>query len=210
MNPVLESSVKIGISACLYDCKIRYNGKGWDQVKFLGRERGEFTWYPVCVETAAGLGVPREAIRLQGGDGYSVWKNEAHVKSSSGRDVTKVLKNSCEFSVEMLKREGVQAFIYMEGSPSCGVYRTTLKNKRLGKPPGVFGARLLEEGLFLIPGQDLASPLRWWDWRRRLFAFIWLKEQPLTSRQEVFEVWHTLKFLCQELDETIRETWDVS
>lgn len=202
MEPILEGTLKIGISACLYDCKFRYNGKGWNQVNFIGREKGEFTWYPVCVEVAAGFGVPREAIRITGGNGDQVWKGEASVKTSSGKDVSQTLMNSCDFAVDMLKREGVHAFIYMEGSPSCGVYRTTLKNKRLGKPPGVFGAKLLEEGFFLIPGQDLSSPVKWWDWRRRLMAFLWLKEQPLDSRKELFAVWHTIKFLCQELDES--------
>jgi len=90
-------------------------------------------------------------------------------------------------------------FIFMEGSPSCGVYRTSLKNKRLGHPPGIFGSLLLREGFFLIPSNDLQSPIRWWDWRRRMFAFVWLLEKPFDSAQEVVDSWHILKFLCQEL-----------
>jgi hypothetical protein len=88
----------------------------------------------------------------------------------------------------------------MEGSPSCGVYRTTLKNKRLGHPPGVFGALLLEADLFLIPALDLESPIKWWDWRRRLHAFCWLKREELTSKEQLYTAWHLLKFLCQEVD----------
>jgi hypothetical protein len=88
----------------------------------------------------------------------------------------------------------------MEGSPSCGVYRTTLKNRRLGKPPGVFGALLLRQELFLIPAADLESPLKWWDWRRRLHAFAWLRRQKLEAKAALYEAWHQLKFLCQEVD----------
>jgi hypothetical protein len=118
----------------------------------LGREKNDFTFFPVCPECQAGL--------------------------------------------------GVTAFIYMDGSPSCGVYRTTLKNTKRGNPPGVFGSLLLDEGFFLIPSSDLQSPLKWWDWRRRLLAFHWFTNHPLYSMQELYETWYVLKFLCQELDNT--------
>lgn len=201
MSAYLSSHVKIGISACMYGCKFRYNAKGWDQVAFMGRDRSSFTWFPVCPEVNAGLGVPRESIRITGESGAAVWKGQAKVVGASGKDKTELLMVSSQWCLESLKTAGVSVFIYMEGSPSCGVYRTTLKNKRLGKPPGVFGHKLLEEGFFLIPAQDLSSPIRWWDWRRRMFAFLWLKEQPLDTKQDVYAMWHTLKFLCQEINE---------
>lgn len=201
MSAYLSTHVKVGISACMYGCKYRYNTKGWDQASFLGRDKSSFIWYPVCPEVNAGFGVPREAIRISGESGTAVWTGKAKVMGASGSDKTEALKKSVDYCIESLKSSGVSVFIYMEGSPSCGVYRTTLKNKRLGKPPGVFGHKLLEEGFFLIPAQDLSSPIRWWDWRRRMFAFLWLKEQRLESKQDVYNVWHTLKFLCQEIDE---------
>ena len=102
-------------------------------------------------------------------------------------------------SLAMLNRAGVRVYVFMEGSPSCGVYRTSIKNKRLGHPPGIFGSLLLKEGFFLIPSTDLQSPLRWWDWRRRMFAFVWLDEKAFDTPKEVVECWHILKFLCQEL-----------
>ena len=87
----------------------------------------------------------------------------------------------------------------MEGSPSCGVYRTSLKNKRLGHPPGIFGSLLLREGFFLIPAANLQSPIRWWDRRRRMFAFVWLSDISFDTPQNIVDCWHILKFLCQEL-----------
>lgn len=201
MSAYLTAKVKIGISACMYGCHFRYNGKGWNQLSFIGRDRSSFIWYPVCPEVNAGFGVPREAIRLTGDSGSSVWAGEGKVMSSSGKDLTERLKNSTDWCLESLIKDNVNVFIYMEGSPSCGVYRTTLKNKRLGKPPGLFGSKLLDAGFFLIPAQDLSSPIRWWDWRRRMLAFLWLKEQPLESKKDVYAMWHTLKFLCQEIDE---------
>lgn len=201
MDYTMERRLRIGISACMYGAKVRYNSKGWDMLEPLGRERGDFIWHPVCPEVLAGLGVPRDAIRITGPSGSEVWAHQAKVMSSGGRDVSKALMHSSDFCIRLLKEAKVDAFIYMEGSPSCGVYRTTLKDKRLGKPPGVFGHRLLEEAFFLIPAADLQSPIKWWDWRRRLYAFAWLKDVALTSRADLYDIWHRLKFVCQEVDQ---------
>jgi uncharacterized protein YbgA (DUF1722 family) len=89
----------------------------------------------------------------------------------------------------------------MEGSPSCGIYRTSLKNNRLGKPPGVFGSLLLKEEIFLIPAMDLQSPIKKWDWFRRMYSFLWVDEMIIDSKDSLYEMWHTVKFLCQEVDE---------
>jgi hypothetical protein len=148
----------------------------------------------------SGLGVPREPVRLSGGNGADLWKGTALMKNRSGVDLTARIRAGCRDCLEALRRAEVEAFIFMEGSPSCGVYRTTLKNKRLGHPPGAFGALLLEEDLFLIPALDLESPIRWWDWRRRLHAFCWLKRLEIGSKDQLYSTWHHLKFLCQEVD----------
>ena len=88
----------------------------------------------------------------------------------------------------------------MEGSPSCGVYRTLLKGQRLGKPPGIFGSLLLKQNIFLIPAVDLQSPIKWWDWRRRMYAYVWLKNKEIKNMDEIYKAWHIVKFLCQELN----------
>lgn len=202
MDNVLNEKIQIGISACMYGCKVRYNRKGWDMVQLLGRDASNFIWHPVCPETMSGMGIPRSPIRVVGESGDAVWKGEAEIKSREGRPFTHELMNACNVCMDTLKTAGSFTYIYMEGSPSCGVYRTTLKNNRLGKPPGVFGSLLLKEGFFLIPANDLQSPVKRWDWIRRLYAFAWLKEKEISSKQELFDIWHTLKFLCQEIDES--------
>jgi hypothetical protein len=80
-----------------------------------------------------------------------------------------------------------------------------LKDKRLGKPPGVFGSLLLKERIFLIPVLDLESPWRWWDHTRRLHAFVWLKQVSITSKKDIYDVWHMLKFMCQEIDRSLSD-----
>lgn len=198
---IINDKISIGISACCMGCPVRYNGKGFDMLKFLGREKGDYRWCPVCPECTAGLGVPREAIHLSGGDGAMVWHGEAKVKNRLGLDVTENLKKSALIAMETLKSAGAIAYIYMDGSPTCGVYRTTLKKQKRGNPPGIFGNLLLENGFFLIPSTDLQSPLKWWDWRRRLLAFYWLKDLNLYTKDEIYETWYRLKFLCQEIDQ---------
>ncbi|MBA2887055.1 hypothetical protein [Clostridium beijerinckii] len=75
------------------------------------------------------------------------------------------------------------------------------KDKRLGNPPGVLGAMLLKEGFFLVCADDLESPIKRWDIRRRLNAFVWAREVETENKNQLYNVWHALKFLCQELDE---------
>lgn len=197
---IISEKIRVGVSACNTGAKIRWNRAGWDRLAPLERERNSFIWTPVCPEVMAGLGVPRLPIRLSGGNGDDVWNADAVVKNREGADVTENLKIACKDCEAALDRAEAEAFIFMEGSPSCGVYRTTMKNKRLGKPPGLFGSLLLKKQLFLIPALDLESPIKWWDWRRRLHAFCWLKRQDLTSKSQIFDIWHHVKFICQEVE----------
>lgn len=201
MEHTLTDKMKIGISACMHGAKVRYNAKGWDMLGYLKREKANFLWTPVCPEVMSGMGVPRPPIRLVGGNGFDFWNHEADVKNRHGRNVSNMMRAGALSCMETLDRAEVDAYIFMEGSPSCGVYRTTLKNNRLGKPPGVFGALLLKKHIFLIPAADLQSPVKWWDWRRRLTAFTWLKRKDISEVNDLFEAWHALKFLCQEIEE---------
>lgn len=199
MTYIISEKIKVGISACNFGALVRYNRKGWDKLESLGREKDAFIWTPVCPEVASGLGVPRLPMKLVDGNGDDFWRGQARMKNKKGENITKQIKEGNLICLDILKRAGIEAFFFMEGSPSCGVYRTTLKNQRLGKPPGVFGSLLLREQIFLIPALDIESPVKWWDWRRRLHAFIWLKRQEIKSKKEMIDIWHNFKFVCQEV-----------
>lgn len=200
MPKIISEKIRIGISACNFGALVRYNRRGWDSLAVLGRERDAFIWTPVCPEVMSGLGVPRAPMKLVDGNGDDFWERKARMKNRKGEDVGERMRSACEEALAVLRRAQAEAYVYMDGSPTCGVYRTSLKNARIGKPPGVFGSLLLREDLFLIPAADLASPLRWWDWRRRLHAFVWLKRQSISTKAELLSVWHDFKFLCQEID----------
>jgi len=199
MTYIINEQIKIGVSACNAGAKVRYNRKGWDKITPLDREKDAFIWTPVCPEVESGLGVPRAAMKLVDGNGDDFWQGRARMKNRRGEDISALVKAGSKSSLDVLKRAGVEAFVFMDGSPSCGVYRTTLKNQRLGKPPGVFGSLLLKEQIFLIPALDIDSPIKWWDWRRRLHAFVYLKRQDIKTKKELIDIWHNYKFLCQEI-----------
>ncbi len=200
MENYIVSKIKVGISACQFGANVRYNGKGWDMTDYLKREKNEFIWYPMCPELQSGLGVPRVSISLRGGNGDDFWEGNAHIKNRDGLLLDDKIKKGSLICYDQLKEENIDVFIFMEGSPSCGVYRTSLKGQRMGKPPGIFGSLLLKEQIFLIPAVDLQSPIKWWDWRRRMYAYVWLKYKNFSKINELYNAWHIVKFLCQEIN----------
>jgi uncharacterized protein YbbK (DUF523 family) len=198
---IYNQKIQAGVSACVYGCKVRYNGKGWDLIERMGREREMFTFHVYCPEIMAGLGVPRSPIRIAGGNGEAFWADHADIVQQGRGKKNFEMKESVQYVVNAIKRDRIRVYFYMEGSPTCGVMRTSNKGRKIGKPPGILGQKLLDEGLFLIPAQDLQSPIKWWDWRRRMLAFLWLDEQKIESKNELYKIWHVVKFICQEIDE---------
>jgi hypothetical protein len=99
-----------------------------------------------------------------------------------------------------LERAGVEAFVAKEASPTCGLYKARVGKRRTETSggSGVFGAMLLDRGWFLIPDTAFANSLLWWDWRRRLHAWLWLKRQPLERSRDLYDAWHPVKFVVQE------------
>lgn len=201
MAELVTRKVPLGISACVYNCPVRYNGKSFDAVSMLGREKADFAFTPVCPECMAGLGVPRMPIHLTG-TGQQVLAGEASVKDRSGRTVTAEVIEGSRACLAALERAGVRAMIVKEASPTCGVYKARVGRHRReqAEGSGIFGALLLETGWFLIPDIALANPLLWWDWRRRLHAWLWLSDREIERTSQLYETWHIIKFVIQEVD----------
>lgn len=64
---------------------------------------------------------------------------------------------------------------------------------------------LLDRDFFLIPANDLQSPVRRWDWKRRLYAFAWAKEVDINSKDDLFQFWHIVKFCVRKLMKKLLE-----
>jgi uncharacterized protein YbbK (DUF523 family) len=197
---LITRKVPVGISACAFGCPVRYNGHGTDALGILGRERSDFEFTPVCPECLAGLGVPRVPIHLTG-SGAEVLAGTEAVRDRRGRDVTEAVIAGCRDAMAALDRAGVVAFIAREASPTCGLAKARVGKRRTEqRGAGVFGAMLAERDLFLIPDDGLANSLSWWDWRRRLHAWLWLRDRPIERSSDLYEAWHVVKFIVQETD----------
>jgi len=62
----------------------------------LNREMTSFVWTLVCPEVMSGFGVPREPVRLSGGNGNDLWKGTARMKNRSGQDLAERIRAGCQ------------------------------------------------------------------------------------------------------------------
>lgn len=206
MSEIITSTVPIGVSACLDRCPVRYNGRALDELAVLGREVSDFTLTPVCPECMAGMGVPRIPIHLTG-PGDEVLDGRARVVDRRGHDRTPELLAGVEACLGALERAGAEAVVLKEKSPSCGLQLTPVGKDR-DHPvtgAGVFGAAVRRAGYFAIPSTALNNPLAWWDWRRRLHAWLWLRRRPATTARDLYDIWHALKFVVQETQRPVAD-----
>ncbi len=153
--------LRLGISRCLLGDEVRFDG-GHKRDNFLTDVFGRYVeWIPVCPEVEAGLGTPREAMRLVG--------DPAHPRLltiTSGRDYTRALEKMTTGRLAELGELDLSGYVFKRGSPSCGVERVRVYTEQ-GMPShsgaGIF-ARAFVEQFPLIPveeeGRLCDAPLR--------------------------------------------------
>lgn len=132
--------IRIGISACLLGKKVRFDG-GHKQDAFLVHTLGTWVeWVPVCPELEAGMGVPRESVRLVERDGEI-----RLVAPRSGTDWTAPMRELSARRVAALGEVGLDGFVLKKDSPSCGMER--VKVYRDGTMPTKHGVGLFAAAL---------------------------------------------------------------
>lgn len=110
--------IRIGISSCLIGNAVRYDG-GHKLARFLLDTLGQYIDYlPVCPEAECGMGIPREAMRLEG-------KFDALrlITRLTREDKTDIMIRWAKNRVAQLERENLCGFIFKGDSPSCGMER---------------------------------------------------------------------------------------
>lgn len=113
-----SQGIPVGISACLMGEPVRYNG-GHKRSRYCLEVLGErFAFEPFCPELEAGLGVPREPIRLVGALGETP---RVRGTVDPSLDVTDKLAEVSRAFIE--RHRHLRGFILMKGSPSCGLER---------------------------------------------------------------------------------------
>jgi len=143
--------LRLGISRCLLGDEVRFDG-GHKRDNFLTDIFGRYVeWVPVCPEVEAGLGTPREAMRLVGDP-----KHPRLVTIRSGNDHTQALETMSANRIEELKELDLSGYVFKKDSPSCGVERVRIYNEH-GMPGrngvGVFARAFIEE-FPLIPVEE--------------------------------------------------------
>lgn len=112
------SPLRLGISRCLLGDEVRFDG-GHKRDHFLTDILGRYVeWIPVCPEVEAGLGTPREAMRLVGNP-----RRPRLMTITSKHDHTDAMETMIEERLESLNRLNLSGFVFKRGSPSCGVER---------------------------------------------------------------------------------------
>jgi len=141
----------LGISTCLLGEPVRYNG-GHKHDYYLTDILGAYVDYqPVCPEVECGMGIPREAVHLEG-----TADDNRLVGTRSKTDWTNIMNNWAEKRLDELSRQPLCGFIFKSGSPSSGMTHVKVYDKN-GVPHnvgvGMFARAVIKRFPFL-PVED--------------------------------------------------------
>lgn len=142
-----SSNLRIGVSACLLGEPVRFNG-GHAKDRFVVTCVAQLAeLVPVCPELEAGMGAPRDPVRLRRADGLVQLVNP-----KSGEDWTSHMARYAESKARELQALDLSGFIFKKDSPSCGMERVKVYDEN-GVPSkngrGLFAAVLIESNPLL-------------------------------------------------------------
>ena len=135
-----ETSLKLGVSACLLGEEVRYDGTHKKHRYITNVMAKQFQFVPVCPEVELGMGVPREAVDLWG-----IPNAPRMVQSHTGEDWTVRMNKYATKRVRQSDLSCLRGYIFKNDSPSCGLERVKLlsgrgQTKRKGR--GLFAIAL--------------------------------------------------------------------
>ena len=149
--------VRVGISACLIGQKVRYDGGHRLDRRVtvpLGRL---FEWVPLCPEVEAGLGVPRETLRLEGDP-----RRPRLVFERARRDITARMSAWSRRRLAEIDRLQLCGYVLKSRSPSCGLRSVPVRGTggpgaaRVRRGSGLF-ARALRKRFPRLPMEEEAA-----------------------------------------------------
>lgn len=147
----VSPGLRIGISQCLLGDHVRYDGGHKRDTLLADTLSRQVEWVPVCPEVEAGLGVPREPMRLEGSP------HSPHlVAITSGVDHTVVMHQFSARRLRELKRLDLSGYVFKARSPSCGIGEVPLVSAQGVETPDGVGlfARALLAHFPLLPVED--------------------------------------------------------
>lgn len=158
MSSNLPPEGPILVSACLAGRACRFDGTGSheDTVTALVAEGRAVL---VCPEVDGGLGTPRPAAEIQGGDGADVIAGRARVVTGEGDDVTDAYLKGAERALVVARETGATTAILKARSPSCGkglVYDGSF-SRTLEVGDGVTAALLRSNGIEVLSNEEIGA-----------------------------------------------------
>jgi len=108
--------VRIGMSSCLLGDEVRFDGGHKRDATLLEAFAPHVEWVRVCPEVEAGMGVPREPVRLVNSGGR-LRMTGVH----TGADHTDAMREFAARRVEALASMDLRGYILKSDSPSCGL-----------------------------------------------------------------------------------------
>ena len=141
-------SDRVLVSACLLGRACRYDGRSKaapDLARRLAADWPGAAIVPVCPEELGGLGTPRPAAQLSGGDGEAVLKGAAKVlRVDDQLDITDAFIEGARLALEAAP--GARGAVLKARSPSCG-RGLVWRDGSLVPGDGVFAALLKRRGI---------------------------------------------------------------
>lgn len=164
---VEKVKLRIGISQCLLGDPVRYDGGHKRDALLADTLSRQIEWVPVCPEVEAGLGVPREPMRLEG-----TTRSPRLVTMTTGVDHTAAMQQFSARRLRELERLNLSGYVFKARSPSCGIGGVPLVDAQGIETPegiGLFAQALIAH-FPLIPVADedrLHDPQALKDFLRR-------------------------------------------
>ena len=124
----MSKKIPVGISQCLMGEKVRHDGGHKRDRYATGTLAKYFDLIGFCPELAAGLGVPREPIRLLMADKSDPETLSIVATKNHSRDVTSSIMETSANTVKTASND-LCGYILMKGSPSCGMERVKVYNQ---------------------------------------------------------------------------------
>jgi len=138
----IKDRIKVGVSACLLGHEVRYNGSHKRMELLTGQLSRHLDFVTTCPEVGAGMGVPRQPIRLVG----DAAAPRAVRVADASVDFTEALEQYAQQRIPEL--DDLCGYIFIKNSPSCGLFRVKvyLDNGYPGPVPGrgIFAAALTQ------------------------------------------------------------------
>lgn len=153
---LLAGTGPVLVSACLAGIPVRHDGSS-NPKSVVAELVAQGRAVVVCPEVDGGLGTPRPAAEIVGGDGSDVLEGKARVLTRDGTDVTAAYVRGARKALEAARAAGAAVAILKARSPSCGrdrIYDGTHSHE-LTEGHGVTAALLQASGITVVTEEEL-------------------------------------------------------